>query len=605
MQETVMAENWTHNYPSVTLSRPYDQSNAYADLFRGEANKLLYELKNLMKFRNLKQLRMTRFFTDGTVITAMSVFGVDTVNIDISKAITTTVAAEEMCTITLLDLPDAVQPMETKQTKTGEITDPDLLADEIEEEVSGTDYIKTYYRLDVSRCRTCAKFNVDISFNYSIPEEEEHYQDDVNEHLIWSLDRGGYGNIITHGSDEGGTYFIWKAFTEGMKPYSKTGYGIISIKTSIVSDADPITHICESNDKVVVDCCQKESGLREAKIYWSGITALPCDSFIIYEGEHLCEMPTSMKFGYLKLYADKYHGLGPLYAVPEVEGGCIPFLWSLDGSGQLLIADYPDGPQKEAIYQVSLESDCHTQATLRLSDRCGSEYEVVTIPCCDYAEPLSISYTSLLMSCNGQQTFTAGGGCGPYTWEITSGGGTLSEPTGNEVVYTAPATNANCTSNPTVQVTDCCGVSESISLAVNCYALQPALTACSFELTGHTYCTTCSGIYCIGVAQQQELWGWKWDCAGNLLDSCNGSLYDTASNCPCLSAGNPCETPPTGCVTNCQCKEDCTGPAINWPPCQFTTWPCDTYDGILNDNRTVDQKNGGCCPLNPLTGLPY
>lgn len=56
------------------------------------------------------------------------------------------------------------------------------------------------------------------------------------------------------------------------------------------------------------------------------------------------------------------------------------------------------------------------------------------------------------MSTNGTQTLTASGGCGgPYTWSISSGGGSLSSSTGNSVVYTAPSSQTGgCGNNPTI-----------------------------------------------------------------------------------------------------------------------------------------------------------
>jgi len=73
-----------YQYPSTSLSRrsnnPDDPSVAR---YRGEASKLLYELKNLMSFRKLGQLKMTRVFADGTVIVAKSHFGQDSVFINV------------------------------------------------------------------------------------------------------------------------------------------------------------------------------------------------------------------------------------------------------------------------------------------------------------------------------------------------------------------------------------------------------------------------------------------------------------------------------------------------------------------------------------------
>lgn len=74
--------DWMKQYPSVWVTRKYDGDKDRAKLFYGEGNKLLYQLKNLMTFRNLGQLKMERSFTDGTVIIAKSVFGHDEVHIN-------------------------------------------------------------------------------------------------------------------------------------------------------------------------------------------------------------------------------------------------------------------------------------------------------------------------------------------------------------------------------------------------------------------------------------------------------------------------------------------------------------------------------------------
>jgi len=51
--------------------------------YRGEATKLLWQLKNGMKFNDIRQGGMTRYFEDGTVITARSVFGQDFLSINV------------------------------------------------------------------------------------------------------------------------------------------------------------------------------------------------------------------------------------------------------------------------------------------------------------------------------------------------------------------------------------------------------------------------------------------------------------------------------------------------------------------------------------------
>jgi hypothetical protein len=77
-----------------------------------------------------------------------------------------------------------------------------------------------------------------------------------------------------------------------------------------------------------------------------------------------------------------------------------------------------------------------------------------------------IGFSAKQMVVDGEQTLTASGGMGPYTWTKVSGGGNLSG-SGTSVTYTAPSSNANCAQNPTIQVTDSCNRTHTLQLAVN------------------------------------------------------------------------------------------------------------------------------------------
>lgn len=79
----------------------------------------------------------------------------------------------------------------------------------------------------------------------------------------------------------------------------------------------------------------------------------------------------------------------------------------------------------------------------------------------------SIGYTSQGMSCGAEQTFTVIGGHdgSVYTWEVSGGGSITSGG-----VYTAPATNANCSSNAVIHLL-CNGTTvATLAIAINCYA---------------------------------------------------------------------------------------------------------------------------------------
>ena len=83
----------------------------------------------------------------------------------------------------------------------------------------------------------------------------------------------------------------------------------------------------------------------------------------------------------------------------------------------------------------------------------GKSYATVTI----VPPPLSISPTSVSVYTGSSFTFTASGGTAPYTYNITSGGGTLSGAT-----YNAPVSPGSAT----VQVTDSASATSSASITI-------------------------------------------------------------------------------------------------------------------------------------------
>lgn len=81
----------------------------------------------------------------------------------------------------------------------------------------------------------------------------------------------------------------------------------------------------------------------------------------------------------------------------------------------------------------------------------------------------TIAYSHNQMSVGSTQTLIVMGavtGC-TYNWAITSGGGSLSASTGTSVVYTAPASNANCTNNPTITMSCGSTLKDTLKIAVN------------------------------------------------------------------------------------------------------------------------------------------
>jgi len=108
---------------------------------------------------------------------------------------------------------------------------------------------------------------------------------------------------------------------------------------------------------------------------------------------------------------------------------------------------------------IPIESGQSKPATLLKSvygdkgDDCGCiTLESNCTPDCESKE---IGYTIKTMEINEQQTLWVvdpAPGC-EYMWFITDGGGSLSDISGESVVYTAPSSNAGCSNNPEITLT--------------------------------------------------------------------------------------------------------------------------------------------------------
>jgi hypothetical protein len=79
-------------------------------------------------------------------------------------------------------------------------------------------------------------------------------------------------------------------------------------------------------------------------------------------------------------------------------------------------------------------------------------------------EGVTIGYTTTQMAINEiQQLSVEGGGSGSYTWSILSGAGSITQGG----LYTAPASNENCSGNPVINLVDDGAVCASLSIAIN------------------------------------------------------------------------------------------------------------------------------------------
>jgi len=585
--------NPEYRYPGTNLSRVQDSSSTYVDSFRGEANKLLYELKNLMTFRNLGQLRMTRFFTDayGTVIiTAWSYINPitnvaqDFVNIDTSFStfgVGGIAGAKKECTITFIEFPSSVPPM-----KNPSLIKPD--------EVSGVDYFKTYYTLEIKNCPNCKDVSWEFTFTYTKPDEPRHYtnpltgKEELDNHTIYSMFPPARGELLGQGEDGNGKYITWKAYTE-LGVESRTGLGIMLLR-AIVNDENMV-ELCSQQQKIDVDCCLKDADLRRVEIWWEDFGV--CEPFMFYGDIKICKMPTALPQSELRLYSLlSPYDRAPLYAIPEVKGGCIPFEWTLAGEGELIFTDGPTGMHTGAYFVVNREADCHDTVIITLKDRCGTEYVVSTTDPCP-GTPLSIGYTTLAMQCNDSQTLNVVGGVGPYTWELSGGGSISFSVDGVSAGYQSPSSNANCAYNATITVRDCCGDTASIQIASNCSSDGGAYLVYTYADMGVGPCGT--GRHDIYMYTTQ------YRCDGTVETGPN--YYNHICVCQTdLPPGPPaswCQAYPTWYPGDPYCKIDGIG------YCHYDATAGNYDNGEAVDIRNALQKAAGCCPLNPYTGLPF
>lgn len=121
----------------------------------------------------------------------------------------------------------------------------------------------------------------------------------------------------------------------------------------------------------------------------------------------------------------------------------------------------------------------------------------------------------LTMEVSSSQILTAVAGilgCGTPEWEwsITSGGGTLSDQTGDTITYTAAGTNSNCVNNPTITLSCGAVLLDFLELAVNAvtthtYYAWEEVTFDHYEYSGSPPTWVCAKGY-----------HWYWWCDGTI-----------------------------------------------------------------------------------------
>ena len=588
-------EEWMRISQSSIVKIVLKGNEGLARMYINEASNFLYILKNRMNVGGIESLSHNYVLPDGTTIHVSSGYGNNQIIINSppdkepAVVLQPTEEGPPSCNLIFIKMPSVVQPMKNP----GRI---------VAGEVQGVDYIKTFFKTNLENCPDCQPIRWSWAYKFKKPFEALHYHDnnttpvtdEPDNHLVYSLNPPPYFQIIKKGAQGTNGYIVWKAFTENpdpLRPYSnygisRTGEAVILVKAEIL-DANGIP-LCHKEQKVLVDCCKKDPSLRKTEIWWEGVNC-NCTPFMIYPEAAvcgaICKAPNVMALG-------GFSGLieyacvspqQPLYGIPDILGECLPLEWTLEGP-----FEFWGGTNKNSnlIYLNCLSSGCEAGGSITLRDRCGGEYRIDLQSCCATCDPISLSYTSLLMSCGQSQDFSVLGGCAPYTWAITSGGGTITQ-SGH---YIAPATNVNCTDNPTIQVTDCCGNVASVSLAINCYSGAEAAT--SPVSLGDLDCKCISPGGCSqGVCCKFHLIVKKYKCDGTLLSNC-----DITQDCSSYPLPGDC-TNPYYTNTLCWAGHDCN---------TLQCGGCSPYTcNAINDCRTVAMKQNGCCPLNPETGLPY
>ena len=130
----------------------------------------------------------------------------------------------------------------------------------------------------------------------------------------------------------------------------------------------------------------------------------------------------------------------------SASGGVAPFVYSIvSGVGSINASS--------GLYTAPASSG---SANVRVTDSLGNTSNATV----NVFSALGIAPTPITIAVNNTVNFSAGGGTGPYTYSVFSGGGTVNASTG---VYTAPGASGSAT----VRVTDSLGATASATITIN------------------------------------------------------------------------------------------------------------------------------------------
>jgi len=193
-----------------------------------------------------------------------------------------------------------------------------------------------------------------------------------------------------------------------------------------------------------------------------------------------------------------------------------------------------------------------------------------------------IGYTTLQMSTGATQELTVTGSSGgTYTWATTSGSIVPTE--GTSVTYTAPATNANCASNPTITLTCGGSVVDTITTAVN--AVVGYGVGWYFTYSDISVCPACSSGSCQTIPGSPPLYLWNPGRAERIALQCSGSTSTSGFSTPFSGLEVDCDTAFEGWKG--KAMRELRSGLFPVPPAIWDSW---------YDNRSEVLKGQGCCP---------
>lgn len=356
-------------------------------------------------------------------------------------------------------------------------------------------------------------------------------------------DKGGYVEKMRRTTDraieyamQGYKYFM--AHSEFKKPYMATNYDDMEYGTDSPNDPTPTPRPVPRP----LPGPEPPPGPGDPPIPSPGPKPRPLPGPVpggpIYYGPYWCDIPDFFFCPGGQPVTVNVGGSDPVIRVDPPIGGDSTF--QIGGKGGSIVVD----PGTDSGFITVCATTQHGATC------CGMGHAKDPAECENCGSP-DIGYTTTGMDTGeSQQLSITGGGGGPYTFSLLSGGGSVT-PGG---LYTAPASNANCSNNPIIALSCGGSVMATLALAVN------AVAGGSVAYAGKTGCA-------YGRSE------------GMCFCSCSYDNYDCTGADLGYSPSTSCTEPPFSCP-----------PEMAGDPCPGGGCPA------AYDRRTSDQIAAGCCP---------